>query len=106
MEFTRTVDENEINVGIALIIHKLRKLKKENDAMVGQENAREKAREMYEGVSVILKLMYETGLLTEDEMRKYSDEVMKGNKFPGVRPADFFFVINDTCKKELESIAA
>ena len=98
MSITRTIDEKDIQVGVGLIIRKLRELNRESHASE-PAMSQERAAEVYKKISSILKNMAETGLFTKEEMQKYSDDWMKGNKYPYTRPIEFVFVINDIFEK-------
>jgi len=98
MSITRTIDEKDIQVGVGLIIRKLRELNRESHASE-PAMSQERAAEVYKKISSILKNMAETELFTKEEMQKYSDDWMKGNKYPYTRPIEFVFVINDIFEK-------
>lgn len=96
----RTIDGNDIIVGIGLIIHKLKKIRKESDARISSGKIdQEEIEKTYKAIADVLKNMAETGLCTEAEMRGYTDEIMKGDKYPGIRPAEFYYVLDDIWKK-------
>jgi len=71
MSITRTIDEKDIQVGVGLIIRKLRELNRESHASE-PAMSQERAAEVYKKISSILKNMAETSIPTRGRLNSFS----------------------------------